>query len=185
MSLRRSGAALALALALAACTDVKQEPPTPSIVVATFASPTIPTPNDLAMAAANPDALPPMPDGAQRDLLGYFIASGGFPSDQAPTLTVPIQALAFDAATNRYAPAAPPDVDVATVTPTTFALYKLGGVAPLATEPLPKEFQVSGQIRVVKKADATGSRRLDPGRYVFAAAGSRSSRSRTAMTYRT
>ena len=50
MSLRRAGL-LVLPLALAACTEVTQQPLPPDLVFASFASPNIPTPNDLALSA--------------------------------------------------------------------------------------------------------------------------------------
>jgi len=128
MSLRSSAPlALAAAFLVAGCKDVDQGPPPSRIVVATFSSPAIPTPNDLAMAAANPNAVPPLPDGAQKELLTSLIEAGGFPVDQGPTLSVPIKALSYDAAANRYVAAAAPSVDPATITSATAALFKLGG----------------------------------------------------------
>ncbi|WP_242344900.1 alpha/beta hydrolase [Anaeromyxobacter terrae] len=171
---RRATILAALAVVSAACTEtVDKTGPAPSAVIASYSSPNIPTPNDLALAAASAAAPAPLPDGPGKQFLQMLITQGGFPSDQAPTLTVPIRAVTYDNATGRYVDAAKPTVDVATVTPQTFALFKLGGgtAVRVDTEPLPTASQVPGEIRVVKKADATGSRRLEPGRYVFAARG--------------
>lgn len=163
MSLRRYGPPLALAfVSLLACTDVKQEKPAPQLVIATFASPNIPTPNDLVL-----QAVPTLPDGAQKELLQSFIDAGGFPSDQEVTITVPFRAVNWDG--NAYVETTPPDLDPATVTPATVALLKVDG-APQAVE-----FEVgsatAGRLVLRKKADASGSRRFAPGRYVVAVRG--------------
>ena len=171
---RRATILAAVAVVSAACTEsVDQEAPAQSSVIASYSSPNIPTPNDLALAAASAAAIPPLPDGPGKQFLQSLIAQGGFPADQAPTLTVPIRAVTYDAATGRYVEAEKPTVDVATVTPETFALFKLGGgtAVRVETEPVPAVNQIPGELRVVKKADASGSRRLEPGRYVFAARG--------------
>lgn len=168
--LQRRATILAAAVLAAACTEtIDEQAPAASAVVASYSSPNIPTPNDLALAAAGT-----LPEGPGRQFLQMLAAQGGFPADQAPTLTVPISAVTYDAAAGDYVPAATrPTVDVSTVTPETFALFKLGGgtAVRVETEPLPAASQVPGEIRVVKTADASGSRRLEPGRYVFAARG--------------
>ncbi|BDG03551.1 hypothetical protein [Anaeromyxobacter oryzae] len=166
--LLRPKAALTIAVALLAtsCRDVKQEAPSQQIVIATFSSPTIPTPNDLVL-----QAVPTLPAGLQKELLQSFIDQGGFPNDQEVPVTVPIKALAFDAGTNKYAPAAAtPTVDVATITPQTAAVLKVDGgqVQVVDTEAGPA---APGVITIRKKADASGSRRWAPGRYVFALRG--------------
>jgi dienelactone hydrolase len=163
MSLRRYGPPLVLAFAsLLACTDVKQEKPAPQLVIATFASPNIPTPNDLVL-----QAVPTLPDGAQKELLQSFIDAGGFPSDQEVTITIPFRAVNWNG--SAYVETTPPDLDPATVTPATVALLKVDG-APQAVE-----FEVgsatAGRLVLRKKADASGSRRFAPGRYVVAVRG--------------
>ncbi|ABS24254.1 alpha/beta hydrolase [Anaeromyxobacter sp. Fw109-5] len=166
---RRAPILAALAVLAAACTEtVDREPPAESAVIASYSSPNIPTPNDLALAAA-----PTLPAGPGRQFLELLAAQGGFPADQAPTLTVPLRAVTYDAETGEYVDAARPTVDVATVTPETFALFRLGdGTAVrVDTEPLAAQSQVPGELRVQPRADASGSRRLAPGRYVFAARG--------------
>jgi hypothetical protein len=119
-----------VALALAACHDVTQEPRPADLVFASFASPNIPTPNDLALAALNVRS--PLvnscgtvldacanPPNAQAQLLCTFRAAGGFPSDQEVPITIPLSALRLDTATNSYVPAAAPAIDLATVTAAT------------------------------------------------------------------
>lgn len=175
MSLRRKASLTfaAAALVATACSkDVKQVAPAAKIVVATFSSPNIPTPNDLAMAAANPDADPPMPDSAQKELLQAFVTAGGFPSDQAPTLTVPLRSYSYDATTNKYAPdTTPPSVDAATLTASNVALFRLGSGVATRVSIEPAATQTAGSIALRPVADASGSRRLAPGRYVFAVRG--------------
>ncbi|ACL63408.1 conserved hypothetical protein [Anaeromyxobacter dehalogenans 2CP-1] len=163
MSLRRYGPPLALAFAsLLACTDVKQEKPAPQLVIATFASPNIPTPNDLVL-----QAVPTLPDSAQKELLQSFIDAGGFPSDQEVAITIPFRAVSWNG--SAYVETTPPDLDPATVTTSTVALLKVDG-APQAVE-----FEVgsatAGRLVLRKKADASGSRRFAPGRYVVAVRG--------------
>ena len=115
---RRATILAAVAVVSAACTEsVDQEAPAQSSVIASYSSPNIPTPNDFALAAASAAAIPPLPDGPGKQFLQSLIAQGGFPADQAPTLTVPIRAVTYDAATGRYVEAEKPTVDVATVTP--------------------------------------------------------------------
>ncbi|WP_242392683.1 Ig-like domain-containing protein [Anaeromyxobacter oryzisoli] len=166
MALRtKTSLTLALVLLVTACRNVEQDPPN-QVVIATFSSPDIPTPNDLAL-----QAVPTLPDGTQKELLRSFVERGGFPSDQEVAITVPIKALAFDAATNTYRAVAPaPTVNVATITPQTAAVLRIdGGTAVVVdTEAGPA---APGTIVIRKKADASGSRRWAPGRYVFALRG--------------
>jgi dienelactone hydrolase len=165
MSLRlKASLTLALVLLVPACRDVTQQAPAQQLVIATFVSPSIPTPNDLALQAVSSLA------GTQQELLQSFIERGGFPSDQEVPVTVPIKALAFDPARNAYADTAAPTVDVATITPQTVAVLKVDGgrIVVVDTEAGPA---APGTIVVRKKADATGSRRWAPGRYVFALRG--------------
>jgi pimeloyl-ACP methyl ester carboxylesterase len=173
MSLRRASILAAVAVVSACTQSVEQGGSPEPVVIASYSSPNIPTPNDLALAAASAAAPQQMTDGPGKQFLQSLIALGGFPSDQAPTLTVPLRAMTYDAARGEYVEGDKPVVDLATVTPQTFALFKLGGGAAVRidVEPLPAASQVAGELRVVKKADATGSRRLEPGRYVFAARG--------------
>jgi len=169
---RKEYLTLAACLFVPACQpDVKQAAPTPKIVLATFAAPAIPTPNDLAMAAANPIANPPLADGMQKELLTSFIAQGGFPSDQAPTLTVPLSALTWDAASNQYVPADAPSIDVATLSVESAVLLKIDVTPPLRIAIEAQAPQTAGALTLLAKADASGSRRLAPGRYVFAVRG--------------
>jgi hypothetical protein len=163
---------LATCVLLESCQpEVKQEAPASKIVLATFSGTALPTPNDLAMAAANPIANPPLPDGLQKELLTSFIAQGGFPSDQAQALSVPLSAFAWDAASNAYVPASSPTVDIATLSATSAVLLKIDVTPPqrIALEAPPA--QSAGAITLLPKADASGSRRLAPGRYVFAVRG--------------
>ncbi|HTN51168.1 MAG TPA: hypothetical protein VML50_02095 [Anaeromyxobacter sp.] len=157
----------ALAVFAAGCHSVKQQEPKQRLVIATYASPVIPTPNDLAL-----QAVPTLPPSAQRDLLQSFVDAGGFPYDQAPTFTIPIQALKYDPAQVRYVPDTPPTVDVTTITASTFVLLKLGAPGPTVVQVEPAGAQSPGVITLVKTADpTTGSRRLPSGRYVFALRG--------------
>jgi hypothetical protein len=166
MSLRlKVSLTLALALLAAACKDVKQEAPAQTLVIASFSPPAIPTPNDLAL-----QAVPTLPPGLQRDLLQSFVDAGGFPSDQEVPVTVPLRALAFDPATNRYAPTGVPTIDVATITAANAVVVKIDGPQPALVETESGPAQ-PGAVIVRKKADASGSRRWAPGRYVFALRG--------------
>ncbi len=168
MLARRSGPLiLAAVLAVAGCKDVSKRSPVGQIVVATFASPTIPTPNDLALQAT-----PTLPVSAQRDLLQSFVDASGFPVDQGPTLSVPIALYDWDAATSKYvASSTPPRLDPASVTTDTAALFQVDVSPPLRVDIEAASVQADGSISLVPVADSTGSRRLPPGRYVFAVRG--------------
>src|SRR5512133_1936948 len=176
MSLRRHGP-LALAFAsLVACHDVHQEAPKSQIVIASFVSPDIPTPNDLALQAT-----PTLPAGAQKDLLQTFVDGGGFPSDQEVAVTVPFRSMAWNESTRAYEPAAVPDLDLATVTPTTAVVLKVDGAAATVVDTEAAGF-ANGKLTLRKKADASGSRRWAPGRYVIAVRGGASGVKTTAAS---
>ncbi|HVO17893.1 MAG TPA: hypothetical protein VMU15_01470 [Anaeromyxobacter sp.] len=158
---------LAAVLAAAGCKDVSQHAPINEIVVATFTSSVIPTPNDLALQAT-----PTLPASAQKDLLQSLVVAGGFPADQAPALSVPIAAYDWDASTHSYlAASALPGVDATTITADTAALFKVDETPPLRVDLEAASTQVDGAVTLVPKADASGSRRLASGRYVFAIRG--------------
>lgn len=179
MLARRSGPLLLTAfLAVAGCKDVSQRSITPTIVIATFSSPNIPTPNDLALQATPTLTAPAL--AAQKDLLQSFVDGGGFPADQAPTLSVPIRAYDWDAATNTYvarcqttpcAASTLPTVDPTTVTVDTAALFRVDVDPPVRIAVEAVSPQVPGSVNLVPVKDATGSRRLPAGRYVFAIRG--------------
>ncbi len=184
MSLRRAGL-LALPLALAACTEVTQEPLPADLVFASFASPNIPTPNDLALAgmvtrlptvnacgtAVDLCAAPP---NAQVALLCAFRAAGGFPSDQEVPISIPITAKRWDPAAGdhgAYVAQAAPALDLASVNAETVSVYRVDVNPPVAfawgTELEAASTPGScaggactpGVLTIRKKADATGSRR--------------------------
>jgi hypothetical protein len=145
MSLRRAGI-LALPLAIAACTDVTQKPQAELLVFATFASPNIPTPNDLALAAlvsrsplvnncqtpVDACSLPPAQQSAQVQLLCAFRAAGGFPSDQEVPITIPLTAKRWDASAGdygAYVPAQAPAADAASLRADTVTVVRVDGTA--------------------------------------------------------
>jgi hypothetical protein len=167
MFLRRIGP-LSLALAaLAGCHDVSQRPVKSEVVIAVYASPSIPAPNDLVL-----QAVPTLPAGALKDLLQSFVSAGGFPADQAPTLTVPLKLYTWDATQSVYVPSStPPAIDPTTLKDGTIALLKVDESPAKAIGVEAAATQTPGSIALVPKADATGSRRLAPGRYVFAVRG--------------
>ncbi len=177
MTLRRYAPLALMALAVG-CTEVKQEKPTNTLVFATFDSTAgvIPTPNDLALQGApgidtsGANVL----KTAQKALLLDFVASSGFPSDQEVSISIPFRAVTFDAATNAYVTAATqPVVDPATATASTVALFKVSGgaVTPVAFT-AETDLLDSKVLKIRKAADATGSRRWEPGaRYVVAVRG--------------
>ncbi len=168
MSARRSGPILLAALlSAAACKDVSQQAPPDTLVIAVFSSPNIPTPNDLVL-----QAVPTLPDSAQKNLLQSLVDQGGFPADQAPTLSIPLRAYAWNDATHAYEASADlPTLDPASVTSETAALYKVDVSPPTRVEVEAVATQRAGTAALVPVADDTGSRRLLPGRYVFAVRG--------------
>ncbi|HET6436708.1 MAG TPA: hypothetical protein VFG59_01510 [Anaeromyxobacter sp.] len=169
MFVRRSGPVLvAVLLAAAACKDVSKRNQS-RIVIATFSSPNIPTPNDLAL-----QAVPTISSQTEalKELLQSFVDQGGFPADQAPTLSVPLQAYKFEGASGTFVPdSTPAQVDPTTVTAGTAALYKVDVAPPTPIEVEAVVPQTPGSLTLVPKKDATGSRRLPAGRYVFAVRG--------------
>jgi hypothetical protein len=195
MSLRRA-ALLALPLALAACTEVTQSPLPADLVFARFSSPNIPTPNDLALAALitrSPlvnscntqfDACA-QPPNAQAALLCAFRKAGGFPYDQEVPISIPITAATWSPSTGDhggYLPSAAPAVDLATVTASTVAVFRVDVSPPVSVEYEASttagacsgtpEVCTPGLLTLRKKADASGSRRWTPGaRYVAAMRG--------------
>ena len=176
MSLRRA-AVLAVPLALAACTKVTQQPQTPDLVFATFNSTTgaIPIPNDLVLQlysapTAQPSATVP---AAQIEVLKGYARSGGFPSDVEVAITIPLNALTWDASAGtggQYVPAAqPPTLDAASVTAQTVTLLKVDGGA---VTPVPYQAVISpGLLTLRKPAAADGTRHWAGGRYVVAVRG--------------
>jgi hypothetical protein len=133
MSFRRA-AALALPLALAACTKVTQEPNPPDLIFARCASPNIPTPNDLALAAvpAAPCGLLP---NAQAQLLCTFKDAGGFPSDQEVSISIPFVAYVWDPAAGTfgsYVPVAAPAIDLGSVNAGTVTVLEVIGTTATA-----------------------------------------------------
>ncbi len=180
MSFRRSAAvALAAAALVSGCKKVTKEPPVQEIVIAAFNSPVLPgsstpalpTPNDLALQAAAA-----MPASAQRSLLAAFVNAGGFPSDQAVGITVPLKRIVFDEATSRYVVATPPLVDPATLTTggaaATVVVMKVDVSPPELVNVEPDiENCTAGQIAIRKAKGPSGSRAWAPGRYAFAIRG--------------
>lgn len=173
---------VAMALALAGCPDVEQDPPKDRIVLAgDLQNRVIPLPNDLALlaAASLPDAA-----GVQKELLVSFVNTGGFPSDQEVAVTVPIRMLTKDATGAFSVPGPAPRLDLTTVNASTVALVHMnaaGGPAAVAfeaaeapatcgTPPGPTYACTNLGLRRAPAAD--GSRRWDPGaRYVVAVRG--------------
>jgi len=168
IDLRRAALVAAAALGLAACTEVKQEPMPQQLALASFASPNIPTPNDLALAAIPTLTSPAL--GAQKELLQAFVDSGGFPNDQEVPLTIPFRSQTWNGSTY-VVDATPPDIDVTTVTENTVTVLKLGATT---AEAVPFEFSVElgTGILTIRKVPGANGRRWDPGaRYVFAVRG--------------
>ena len=164
MIARRVALVAAAALGLAACTEVKQEPMKSDIVFAAFVSPNIPTPNDLALAG-----VPTLPASAQKEFLQAFVDAGGFPVDQEVTINIPFRAQKWDG--SAYVADTAPTIDLATVTSSTVALFKVNGTAAPTAVDYDKS-ATAGVLTLRKKADATGARRWDAGaRYVFAVRG--------------
>jgi hypothetical protein len=175
MSLRRA-ASLVLVLALAACKSATQEPQPAELVFATFASPVIPTPNDLALAQV--PAVPSctlMPDG-QAQLLCSFVKAGGWPSDQEVSISLPFNSIRWDASPTASAPyghyvpsATAPTIDTNTITASTVTVMRVDGPAPVAVAY--DAVAAPGVLTLRKQAGANG-RRWDPGaRYVVAVRG--------------
>ncbi|MBL0278292.1 MAG: hypothetical protein IPQ24_19860 [Anaeromyxobacter sp.] len=182
MSLRRAGL-LAVPLALAACTEVTQQPLPADLVFARYSSPNVPTPNDLALAAvpAAPCAFLP---NAQAQLLCTFKNAGGFPSDQEVSISIPFTASSWDPArgdNGEYVAVAAPAIDLTTVTADTVAVLRVdvSPVEVVETEAASAAGACSAPgtctpatLTLRKKADATGSRRWAPGgRYVIGVRG--------------
>lgn len=199
MSLRRAGL-LALPLALAACTEVTQQPLPAELVFASFASPNIPTPNDLALAGMvtrlpnvnacqTPVDLCAAPPNAQVALLCSFRAAGGFPSDQEVPISIPFTAKSWDPAVapyGAYVPMAAPAIDLTTVTAATVSVFRIdvSPAVPLVMGTDLEAVSTAGActgtpatctpavLTLRKKADATGSRRWPAGaRITFAIRG--------------
>lgn len=168
MSLRRVGT-VALALSIAACQSVTQESKPEKLVLATFASPNIPLPSDLALNSVPTLTAPQL--AAQKALLQAFNTAGGFPNDQEVSISFPINALKLDAATGAYTADAAPLIDAATATDSTVAVFRVD-VNPPARVDVDIDVSTAGAVKMRKKADATGSRRWAPGaRYVAAIRG--------------
>jgi pimeloyl-ACP methyl ester carboxylesterase len=192
MSFRRSAAvalAAAAAAALAGCPPkVEQQAPPSELVIAAFNAPVkpgpvdpltnpnvVPTPNDLAL-----QAWPTLTDpalAAQKALLQAFVAAGGFPSDQAVPISIPVKRLTYHAGANRYEVQAPPALQPCADPSVLATTGSSRGVVVLRIDVNPPVVQdveidpgscTTGQLGLVKMADATGSRAWKPGRYVFA-----------------
>jgi hypothetical protein len=173
MSLRRAGP-LALALSLVACHGVTQEPRPEKVVLATFASPNIPLPNDLALNAVPTLTAPEL--AAQKALLEAFNGAGGFPNDQEVSVSFPVHALKLDTATSTYVADSAPRIDPASVrdlrdATATVAVYRID-VSPPVRVDVDSDVGTAGVLKLRKKADASGSRRWTPNaRYVAAIRG--------------
>ena len=118
MTLRHLAPAPLIAVAILACTPSVPSNPNTSIVTAEFnpATSTLPLPNSLAISPdLNPNLLAPR--NAQEELLGYFLAQGGFPPDQVLPLTFPISTLTVNGPDDVTSSA--PDIDLASVVPCT------------------------------------------------------------------
>jgi len=180
MSFRRTATlALAAAALLSGCKKVTQEAPTQELVIAAFNSPicvgsplqcpaVVPTPNDLAL-----QAVPTLPNGAQKALLQAFVDAGGFPSDQAVGITIPLKQLRFDEASGNYALTTPPLVDTATLvtgsSAPTVVVLKIDVDPPvLQAVEVDAANCTTGQIALRNAANVVGSRAWSPGRYAFA-----------------
>lgn len=173
-SLRRA-AALALPLALTACTSVTQEPQTSDLVFATFNSTTgaIPLPNDLLLQSAATAAPSATLSAAQIEVLKGYALSGGFPSDVEAAITIPFNAVTWDPATGAsgaYVPAAtPPTLDPASVTAQTVVLLRADTSPPSAVD---YDAVISaGKLTLRPKLAANGQRHWAGGRYVVAVRG--------------
>jgi pimeloyl-ACP methyl ester carboxylesterase len=171
MSFRRSATlALAAAALVSGCKEVSQEASTSEMIVAAYASPLVPSPNDVALASA-----PKLPAGAQRALLQAFVKGGGFPSDQAVAITVPFVRYQLDSSGASYAPS-PAVLDPATITSATFALRRVdGGTTDVAWEIDPQNSTTAQDGKswtlTIRRPVTAGNRRWPTGRYVFAVRG--------------
>jgi hypothetical protein len=135
--LTRRALVLALAAASFACTDAKQDgapeelvtvalyspPRDPQNCAAPPAAPSIPLPNDVALQRVHT-----LPDGLQKELLLSFIGNGGWPSDQATPITLPIFRRTRNAATGAYVAAVGPSgLDTTTLDETRVAVLRIEG----------------------------------------------------------
>ncbi|WP_242334016.1 MULTISPECIES: hypothetical protein [unclassified Anaeromyxobacter] len=163
----RRATILAAAVLAAACTQsVEQNGPPDVLVFASFSPPAIPLPNDLALQSA-----PTLPAGLQKELLQSFVVKGGFPSDQEVAITVPFHTSTRNVDDGTYSRSAtPPSLDLKTVNESTVAVLK---ITAGAAERIPVEVggYANGVLALRKVADAAGSRRWAPGRYVAALRG--------------
>lgn len=144
MSLRRI-AALLLALAAACAKDVSPEASPAFVDYAVFDPSTgqIPLPNDLALASAAGLA-----DGAQKDLLLAFAAAGGFPNDIEVPITIDF---VREAPGRSGSTRSVPELDVATVTPSTVSLLEVGALGSATVVP----FDVAGYVQGPTKGTLT------------------------------
>jgi hypothetical protein len=120
MMLRRFAPAPLLALAIFACTPSVPSQQTTTVVTAEFdlasSPPVVPQPNDLAIQPIlNPGILSPA--NAQDELLGYFLAQGGFPADQVLPLEFPLATKTVNGPNDIGSSA--PDIDPTTIVPCT------------------------------------------------------------------
>ncbi|HYG67761.1 MAG TPA: hypothetical protein VD838_08885, partial [Anaeromyxobacteraceae bacterium] len=132
MTLRRTAP---LVLALLACQADLDRRPLSTIDYAVFdpSSSRIPLPNDLALQSAAT-----MPAGAQKELLGQFIAAGGFPNDQEMPITIQLTRATVDAGAGGAIVYEAPELDLETVTAETVALLEVS-----ATGAVPVPFEAS------------------------------------------
>jgi len=167
-------------LTLTACPSVDRVgAPPDKLAFATFDSvnSVIPLPNDLALQRA-----PGLPTGVQKELLGSFVAAGGFPADQEVAITIPITIRSRQADGTYGASAAPDGLDLPTVDDAHVALFRVDvspaqrllrcatPVTAVCWEPsyaVPAN-STSGQLSL-RRNDPSGNRRWDAGgRYVVA-----------------
>jgi hypothetical protein len=125
-----------LAAAGVACAPSEPQTATPTAAVAVFDPTTgnIPQPNDLALQPSSQVGLSP----AQQQLLGIFVAKGGFPSDQDLPITVAFQAQSSggstaDGGASTSASNSAPDLDFSTFVPnkTVFVVNTATGLASI------------------------------------------------------
>lgn len=157
---------------LAACApSVPQTPPPAAVVTAVF-DPThgqIPLPNDLALLPPSPGT-PGLP-AAQQELLNAFVAQGGFPSDQEVPVTISFQrgAINADGSVTNTAP----DLDLATLTPSTLLVALNNGAAagPVALDPPQASDYLKSADRGTLTLHHQGRRPWAPGHYLVALRG--------------